>query len=150
MKRVIIMRGITGSGKSTYIRNHFADATVVSADHFFEQSGTYVFDVTQLEAAHRTCFKTFLEALERGDETIVVDNTNVEAWEVSPYVATAQALGYEPEIITLVFDPDAAARRSLHGMDPKRVAAKARALAAIRLPERWKQRVIDMNVQQSS
>jgi len=124
------------------VAQHLADATVVSADRYFENNGAYVFDVNGLEDAHRACFKAFMDAIKRGDETIVIDNTNIEAWEVSPYVAVAQAFEYQPEIITLMCEPSIASARALHNMDPKKVAVKAGVLAKVRLPRSWKQRVV--------
>ncbi|KKW29909.1 MAG: hypothetical protein UY72_C0029G0002 [Candidatus Uhrbacteria bacterium GW2011_GWD2_52_7] len=142
MHSVIIMRGITGSGKSTFVAKNFPGATVVSADHFFEQAGGYAFDGTRLEDAHRACFKAFMDAIMRGDETIVVDNTNVESWEIAPYVAVAHAFSYQPEVITLLCEPGVAAARGTHGVDAKKVAIRAGLLAKERLPRSWKQRVV--------
>lgn len=142
MKSVIVMRGITGSGKSTYVAEHYPNATVVSADHFFEHANTYAFDATRLDDAHRACFKKFMDAVTRGDEQIVVDNTNVESWEIAPYVAVGYAFSYQPEVITLLCEPSIAAARGLHHVDAKKVAIRAGLLAKERLPKTWKQRVV--------
>lgn len=126
--KVIILRGISGSGKSTWVKNNAANATVVSADNFFVQpDGSYVFDETKLQEAHRTCYAEFLAALERKDDLVVVDNTNVTAWEMSPYIALAEVKGYTVEILTLHVDPEVAiARKSL--VDPEKVRRIAKRL----------------------
>ena len=41
---VIVMQGVSGSGKSTYIKNNLPNATVVSADHFFVNAVTGVYE----------------------------------------------------------------------------------------------------------
>lgn len=126
--KVVILRGISGSGKSTWVKNNAVNSTVVSADNFFVQAdGNYVFDETKLQEAHRTCYREFLTALERKDELIVVDNTNITAWEMSPYIALAEAKGYTVEILTLQVDPEVAiARKSL--VEPEKVRRIAKRL----------------------
>ena len=55
--KVIVMQAISGGGKSTWIKKNFpeagrvtdgCDTTVVSADHFFDKTGEYVFVGAQL------------------------------------------------------------------------------------------------------
>lgn len=41
---IIIMQGVSGSGKSTYIKSTFPAATVVSADHFFINAATGIYE----------------------------------------------------------------------------------------------------------
>lgn len=49
MRNVIIMRGVPGSGKSTYVRNRYPEARVVSADRYFTDpaTGEYRFDASK-------------------------------------------------------------------------------------------------------
>jgi shikimate kinase len=48
-----IMRGVSGSGKSTHAKTLAGDSGLVfSTDEYFESSGRYVFDVAQLQPAH--------------------------------------------------------------------------------------------------
>lgn len=42
-----------------------------------------------------------MEAILRSEPHIIVDNTNIESWEYSPYVQTGEAFGYEVELLTL-------------------------------------------------
>jgi len=102
MRNVIVMSGVSGSGKSTYVKNRFVRYfEVVSADDFFETSGKYKFDASKLSEAHGTCFRNFIEALQSETEFVIVDNTNTTCEEIAPYMLGAQAYGYEAEIITL-------------------------------------------------
>lgn len=99
--KVTVLRGISGAGKSTWVKTHAADAAVVSADHFFHVDGEYRFDPSKLQENHAKCFRAFVEALFAKAPHIIVDNTNIEAWEYSPYVIAAEALGYQVELLTL-------------------------------------------------
>jgi predicted kinase len=115
VKTVIIMRGVSGSGKTTYVREHYPGATVVSADDYFTKDGAYCFNPAALDEAHADCFRRFIYALENGAPTVVVDNTNATAAQVSPYALGARAFGYEVRIITLQVHPETAFERNVHG-----------------------------------
>ncbi len=130
---VTILRGISGCGKSTWIKNRLPGATVVSADHLFIQpDGSYRFDRSRLGEAHRRCLRAFLDALHRGEPSIAVDNTNVTAWEISPYAFAAEAYGYTVEIVTLSCDPETAIARKdwVPPADVRRTAGRLEAEAA--------------------
>ncbi len=143
MKHMVILRGIPGSGKSTYQREHFPDAFVVSSDHFFVKEGVYRFDHTKLGEAHRACFRACLEAVVISESPlIVVDNTNLRAVEVAPYVVLGEAFGYEVEVITLLTNPVIAAARNVHGVPEDSVLKMARRLEMELLPLWWKQDVV--------
>ena len=120
------MRGISGSGKSTYIKSHFPDAYVCSADHYFIGSdGVYRFDPKLLGAAHRNCYSKFLLAIEQKGtsraEMIVVDNTNTQLFEFYGYVQLAWAYNIPIEIIRMDTPIEIAAARNLHGVPFKNV-----------------------------
>lgn len=121
MSTVIILRGISGAGKSTYTEANFPNATVCSADKFFIKDGVYKFDPTKLGNAHAWCGDQFGQALKRGDETIVVDNTNTKLWEMKNYLETAARFGCEVKVVRLTVDPKIAAARNLHGVPADKV-----------------------------
>lgn len=114
--KVVIMRGIPGSGKSTYAGMNYPDALTVSADNYFMVNGIYQFDPKKLGIAHATCFRQFLDGLTQGVETIVVDNTSTTVSEISPYHLGACAFGYDHEIVTMECSVDVAMRRNVHGV----------------------------------
>lgn len=115
-KRVIIMSAIPGAGKSTYIRNNFPDAFIVSADYFFMHDGVYEFDHTKLGSAHGQCFRNFMEAIQAGIELVVVDNTNTTMKEINTYAKPAKELGYDIEVVVLQYPIDKAYERNVHGV----------------------------------
>lgn len=113
---VVLMRGISGSGKSTYIRNNFPTYEVCSADDYFMKEGRYVFYPQLLGKAHATCLKRFMFLIEGGVTSIVVDNTNTTVLEMAPYMAIAAAFERKARIITLYTDIAVANHRNVHGV----------------------------------
>lgn len=115
MSKLICLRGLPGSGKTTLA--YTLSGAVYSADDFFMVPGKgYCFDPSKLSLAHGTCFKGVLTALRGREAVVVVDNTNLSAWEISPYALAAQAYDYEFEVVTLECDPEAAFARQTHGV----------------------------------
>jgi predicted kinase len=111
---VYIMQGIPGSGKSTLARR-IERATIVSADRWFERNGEYHFRPDELPKAHAACLRQFIGLASNGGfSDIVVDNTNIRAWEMAPYVAIARAWELETHVIRLTCNPMVAARRCVH------------------------------------
>src|SRR5271154_5563102 len=106
MRKVIILSGISGSGKSTYAEGilNATQGIKVSADHFFMKEGSYHFDATKLGEAHAECFRRFIDYLQQTPawECVVVDNTNCQTWEIAPYMLAAAAFGYRAELHTLM------------------------------------------------
>lgn len=91
-KTVVILRGPTGSGKSFWI-NKLGRITQVSADEYFRRLGK--FDASKLHVAHQKCQEDFMTAVCRGDMTIVVSNTNVNAKDFRVYLEIAYTMGYD-------------------------------------------------------
>jgi predicted kinase len=114
MKKVIIMRGVPGSGKTTWIANNAPGAVVCSADHFFQKPDGYHFEAGKLGEAHQACQIKFM--LSMGAPLIVVDNCNLTARDMRYYVDIALAHGYDVEIRTLTTPPEVAMARQLHGV----------------------------------
>jgi predicted kinase len=136
--KVIILRGISGCGKSTWTKNHHPNATIASADDSFRlPDGTYDFSnhAQRIHAAHLACFQAFIQAILRKDPFIIVDNTNLQTWEISPYVMPAQSFGYEVTILTIVCDPEVAiARKDWNAPEKIRRSAKILAEEESRFP----------------
>jgi predicted kinase len=112
--QVIIMRGITGSGKSRLVSKIFRTATVVSADQWFEKNNRKWNPGHDLKVAHDTCYMQFCAALDRKDPLVVVDNTNVKAIDYGDYVEEALDAGYEVTFMHVMCDPDVARHRTKH------------------------------------
>jgi len=62
----------------------------------------YDFDATKLPEAHARCMESFVQALMRGSEMVILDNTCMRRWEYHRYEMVARLAGYEVEIIEIV------------------------------------------------
>jgi len=145
--KVTILRGIPGSGKSTYCKKNYPNAAWYSADYYFiNEKGVYAFDPSKLGEAHGYCLRGVVQHLERHplNMDLVVDNTNTTAVEIAPYAALAQAYGCELEIITIQCMPEVAAARNVHGVPLEGVRRMYAQLIGATLPPWWPHRVVEV------
>lgn len=96
---LLMMQGHSGSGKSTMsekFKSWFEAlgqrVVICSTDDQFKVDGEYKFDPSKLVMYHAINQK-LAEANLKDGKTVIVDNTNLCAWECKPYVVAAQALG---------------------------------------------------------
>ena len=93
MKDLILIRGISGSGKTT-IAELITDK-VLSADNFFtDADGNYNFDASKLPLAHKWCKLRVEHQMEDAADKIVVANTFTQEWEMTDYFDLAKMYGY--------------------------------------------------------
>lgn len=101
-KVLVILRGLPGSGKSSLAAKLKFSGEVFSTDDFFIENGEYIFDPYKLNEAHVWNKQRTKQALERGVSPIIIDNTNVEAWEMAPYILLGKKYDYE----IIILEPD--------------------------------------------
>ncbi|TKS68148.1 NEDD4-binding protein 2 [Collichthys lucidus] len=97
-KVLVLLRGAPGSGKSTLARafvEHNPGGVKLSTDDYFTRHGEYRFDPSALGEAHEWNHQRAKEAFERGAKPIIIDNTNLQGWEMRPYVVQALKHGYK-------------------------------------------------------
>jgi len=117
MKRVIIMRGIPGSGKSTRARELVGEGIIHSTDDLFMVNGEYKFNHRMLGYNHGKNLKNFIKSLELGLSPVIVDNTNVRKRDYKGYVKAAEDAGYEVEFEVLpLIDVKVATARNTHSV----------------------------------
>lgn len=154
--KVIILRGISGCGKSTFT-NKLLDACkgpahAFSTDDEWETEKGYKFDVTRLQDAHAGCLRRFMLKLSWGlcppsnmpkPELLIVDNTNTRAAEAAPYYATAKAntVVTNVKVVTIVCNPVMAWEYNRHHTPAKVIWEQHRRLIIEELPSWWDQEV---------
>ncbi|MCK4671259.1 MAG: ATP-binding protein [Candidatus Aegiribacteria sp.] len=151
MVKVFIMRGLPGAGKTTWIRNNLPDAFICSADNYFlDKEGNYKFDNLLISEAHESCLKCFAEILtshedeaEKESLVIVVDNTAIRAWEISPYYNLAKAYGHDVKVVHIKCDSDLAHSRNIHEVPLERVEKMDEGLNSETLPLFWNVEVVE-------
>jgi len=86
-ERLILVRGLPGSGKSTTAQNISDEYGYIhlEADMYFEKDGEYVFDLNKLEEAHEWCLNQTKSYLRSGFD-VIVSNTFTQSWELKPYI----------------------------------------------------------------
>jgi predicted kinase len=98
MKTLYIVRGLPGSGKSTFAKT--LGGTHFETDNFFMVDGEYKFDGSKIKEAHNWCQNSVNSAMILNNtaglnETIVVSNTFTQEWEMKPYFDMAETYGYK-------------------------------------------------------
>lgn len=118
MSTLYIVRGLPGSGKSTYAKSlgipHF------EADMYFMQDGEYKFDASNLKRAHAWCFFHVGDKLEKGKD-VVVSNTFTTVKEMQPYFNLAEM--YNADVVIVEVKTQYG---SIHNV-PKETLAKMKA-----------------------
>ena len=99
-KILVLMRGVPGCGKSHLANQMKGRGSVLSTDDFFmNHRGQYVFNPTLLSEAHDWNKKRTERELKARVNPIIIDNTNLEAWEMQPYISMALRYKYAVELV---------------------------------------------------
>jgi len=149
---VIVLRGISGSGKSTVAaalaraaETLGRTAVICSADSYFLDpvTGEYLFDPSKLPAAHAACLAFFENALsvdathssparnsnKVAPPVVIVDNTNTKRWEYAKYEDYARKVGAKLHFLELVapnIDAAPSTSSSSSGNTSKRVTPRSK------------------------
>lgn len=127
MRLMILMRGVPGSGKSTLAKKLAEDFRVCgytceihSTDNYFMVNGEYKFDPSLLGVNHRKNQDAVKDALSRGIEVVIVDNTNLSTKERKNYVDIAATFNYTTELrdsnTSWAKNAEECAKRNTHGV----------------------------------
>lgn len=103
MKQLIILRGVSGAGKSTVAETIAGKAwPVFEADKYHYRDGVYDWKPENMAVAHKWCQEQVREAMECRIAKIIVSNTSTTEKELKPYIALADEHGYQ--VISLVVE----------------------------------------------
>jgi predicted kinase len=101
-KILTLVRGLPGSGKSTFANLITNEFSICEADKFFyDKEGNYNFDATKLREAHEWCREQVeIRMKDNGVNPqfypeIVVSNTFTQKWEMEAYYKLAEQYGYK-------------------------------------------------------
>jgi Predicted kinase len=106
MTSLILIRGLPGSGKTTYAQSllkkgmkHF------EADMYHTRNGVYDYQVSKARQGHEWCLNETWKALENG-KSVIVSNTFTTYQELAPYLDVAEELDVKVEITKCVGEFD--------------------------------------------
>jgi len=133
MKKVIIMRAVPGSGKTTET-NRLVDfytaegrnVKVCSTDWYSMVDGEYRFDINKLGFNHTQNKRRFLECVSDGVDVVIVDNTNTTFKEYREYMVSALFHGYDIDILEFTPTMDMLEmlfKRNVHGVPKETMIA---------------------------
>lgn len=144
--QIVILRGIPGSGKSSFAKRLSKSANVIvcSADDYYTHNGRYNFDSSKLKEAHEDCLRRFAKhvvnygAVVTDPDILIVDNTNISIKEIAPYYELAEAFSFEPLVRTTLCSPETAYNRCIHNVPLHVIERMHRNLNAEFLPRSWR------------
>jgi adenylate kinase family enzyme len=98
-KILYIVRGIPGSGKSTFAKT-LGGIHIEADQYFMDGEGNYNFDGSKIKLAHEYCRAQTgawmsSDGLQVNVDKIVVSNTFTQEWEMEPYFELAKKYGYK-------------------------------------------------------
>jgi len=117
---LILVRGVPGSGKSTWARSQAYKpndcAYVFDADTYFvRMDGVYDFNPKLLKNAHEWCYKRVIQEIMSG-ETVYVANTFTRIWEMQRYIDFAKEFNIPFKVVRCTGHYD-----NIHGVPEAKV-----------------------------
>lgn len=159
MPKLLILSGVSGSGKSTVAANvaralhaDNKDCHILSADNYFiRPDGVYSWYARELHNAHQWCYDKFRFLVEDYTNnkwligTVVLDNTNLRFDEFKNYVELALKNNWEVEIVRIEcgLTPEELAGRNRHNVPLETIK---RQLARLETNEELQTKLVSLKV----
>jgi predicted kinase len=96
-KILFIVRGVPGSGKSTFAKTLVGDKDYCHKEadmYFVDRERNYKFEPLKIKAAHEWCQEEIEFLMKYEHSRIAVSNTFTQEWEMGPYYELAKKYGY--------------------------------------------------------
>lgn len=117
-KKLIILRGPPGSGKSQTAKRLVGKGLIHSTDAYFMVNGKYAFNIDNVGKFHDFNLMSSIESMKNGTSPVIIDNTNIIASDCIKYVEEGKIYGYEIIVIEpdvpWAFDIDELVKRNEH------------------------------------
>jgi hypothetical protein len=122
---LFLVRGLPGSGKTSFASAIWNDYAVCEADKFFyDKEGNYNFDPSKLKEAHNWC-KNEVEIRMQDHQNnqqyypeIAVSNTFTQEWEMEDYFKLAGKYGYK--VVSLILE-NRHGSQNVHGVPDEKL-----------------------------
>jgi hypothetical protein len=136
-KTALIVRGIPGSGKSTFIErlNAVKPLERVAFDDFRGQGEDYKYDPKDQPRVNNKTGLRFRELL-KGNGIVAVEGVFGSHDKINQYRNWARARGFRPIIVTVSAPVDVASERGIHGVSHDTTRGMAESIAKP-LPDSW-------------
>ena len=124
-KVLILLRGLPGSGKSSFANLIWSSFVICEADQFFyDAEGNYNFDPSKLKEAHKYCrdkVESFMLDNQKNPQfypEIIVSNTFTREWEMEEYFKLANKYGYK--VVSLIIE-NRHGGKNVHGVPDSKI-----------------------------
>ncbi len=124
-KVLVLLRGLPGSGKSSFANLIWSSFVICEADQFFyDAEGNYNFDPSKLKEAHKYCrdkVESFMLDNEKNPQfypEIIVSNTFTREWEMEEYFKLANKYGYK--VVSLIIE-NRHGGKNVHGVPDSKI-----------------------------
>jgi predicted kinase len=124
-KKLIILRGLPGSGKSDIAKKLVGNGVIHSTDNYLIKNGVYEFDNENIAKYHYYNLMDSIRSMKKGVSPIIIDNTNITVSSCINYVEQGKMYGYEIVIIEpdtpWAFDVEELVKRNSHDVPKDRI-----------------------------
>ena len=101
-KNLILIRGVSGSGKTSLAKMLAGGQfPVFSADDYLYEDGVYKWEGWKLPKVHAQCLEDTKKAMKEGIERIFVANTFAAEKELTPYINSAKFHRYKVFVVVV-------------------------------------------------